>query len=368
MLRIFYLIIITLLLTGWKHGSGSAPPPPPPPPPGGNPITLNFSGQSYSGCASLAACINVSRASNETCTNLSGVITYVTPNTGCINDAGLAIWPAATNVLLDSGNQVSGNWGGFASGSGSKTINSQSAGSAPDGVGTASQVTIQRTNGAFGDAAFLGQNVTATGTWTGSCYINASGANVGKEISIGLFNGDGTQGGYANYILTSTWTLVSFTAKTNTSATFQFDIGYMGQSNNPQSGTTVFSIWGCQVEASNSAIGNIPTPYIPTTSIAVTRSADVVTLVGTAASTVNAAAASIVVGTTAGTTSGTTKTLIDSNGTALLQATSSNTLTNTVGSITTTSTANWIGSNAAGGTSWSAAAGVSIVLNNQMRI
>jgi aryl-phospho-beta-D-glucosidase BglC (GH1 family) len=95
------------------------------------------------------------------------------------------------------------------------------------------------------------------------------------------------------------------------------------------------------------------TSPIRTTNAAATRQADVVTLTGAAQTALNAASATAAVVTQGGMTSGVSSRILDSNGTALLGFTSSNTLSDVITSpLTTANTANWISGKDSSAIAW----------------
>lgn len=231
-------------------------------------LSANYagSGACYNGSPKPFTAIpgySFTRASQETCTDLSGLITYAANNVPCVNSAGYAAWQAATNLEIRSQGAFSTNWPATSS------TATDTQGVAPDGTSTASL---------FADAVatashfLLGPNISfANATaYTASLYAKANTAHYVQVI----FNGTTfAAASYANVDLTTCTVTISAgvtasatplgstgwcriaISETSTSAASQFGMAIAasnasGAGQNPSylgTGASVY-IWGAQVE------------------------------------------------------------------------------------------------------------------------
>ncbi len=336
-------------------------------------VDLNFASNTATGCSDLTtSCLTVTRTTAETCTDASGTITYQTSGNACITTAGLAVWPASTNLqthsALDSGWTLS---------NATAAINV----TPPDGnANTGTTLTDNNTSGSHNDS---GPTITVVnGTlYISSCYfhdgtssglgfaqiamanaINSanSGANInlttGAVANIASATGIATNAGNGWWRLAVRWAAtanasgaVSVVMVTSNAAT-RF-LSYVGTNSTIQ-------VWGCQTEAQS----NFVTPYIPTTTATVTRNADNIAVASASLleTTLNAATGTVVANVQQVNThfgSEVASTVIDSNGTIFLGKTSTNTLTTAVGaSLSTATTATWTNATDAG-LAWDASGG-----------
>jgi hypothetical protein len=299
---------------------------------------LNFASQSYSGCASLTACITTTRASPETCTDSAGALTYVTNNVACVTDLGLAAYQGATNLLIRSNDISDGNYGTYTTGGGTiaKTANSSVA---PDGTTTATLVTLNVTAG----EAIAAQGFSTTAAdYTGSCYIKAFAGDAGKRITLYMVDA-----GFADYA----WTVVTLpttwarfrTARTGANT---LGFGFLGAAGGTfQTGQTKFYIWGCQAE-----LGNLltPSPLVRTTAAAATRAPTEHQATGPLAAMLNGSQGSAVF-TTNRSLASAAATLLHANGSLVVGKTAGNTLTSVGGAtLSTANTGTWTAPSAAG--------------------
>lgn len=121
------------------------------------------------------------RASQETCTDASGLITYAANNVPCVNSAGYAAWQAATNLNIWS--QAFDNVAYIKT---DVTITPDVT-VAPDGTGTSDLVT----EGVAGTALLQGASATVTPSTaiTGCVYAKRSAVIQWLRLKVGGANG-----------------------------------------------------------------------------------------------------------------------------------------------------------------------------------
>jgi hypothetical protein len=185
--------------------------------------------------------------------------------------AGLLIEEQRTNNIKSSQAAGDANWNLF--GGASVSLNNVVA---PDGTTTGTTIT-------FGTG--VADQVYQLWTSAELATVTISGwAKSGTGHKFRLKLADAADNLSSDFTTTSTWQRFSFTFTTSTHVSV---VGIFTDSGN-NAGS--FDIWGVQVE-----VGAFPTSYIPTTSAAVTRSADIMQLTGTALTTLQASAASILI-------------------------------------------------------------------------
>ena len=233
------------------------------------------------------------RATTATRVNASGLIESVAsgllrldyPVTGGCPAA--LIEASGTNLVFQSQNITSGTvstfsqWFDSASLQGTSTSvqNNVSGIIAPDGTQSASLVSMTRLNvtGSTGSSTYVSQiqNLAVSGTYTSTIYIRAKDSNqVGKQINVWQWNGSAI----INMILvtlTNDWQRVE-TTKVSTLASGNRELlGFGFRQNQGNDLSAEFYVWGAQGE-----LGSVATTYIPTTSGAVSRAADVISASG----------------------------------------------------------------------------------------
>ena len=255
---------------------------------------------------------------------------------------GLRVEEGRTNVALQSQN-FGTTW---AIGVGVGTVTTSYA-TGPDGVST-SAARLQIASGPANSTA-LSQTVAnaASETNTVSVYVKSNtGSN--QTFSLKL-----TQAGVADHfssdlMATPSWQRFTFSAAFGSGGTGTF-IGFASSSAGAAADLQIF---GYQAEFNTS----FPTSYIPTGASTVSRAADVMQIVGTAATTLGNTKGALVVKTKDGQASH-TATLVSANGVVMLGETSANNLTTAVGTaLTSSNTATWTAPNDSG-LGWSATAG-----------
>ena len=251
-----------------------------------------------------ASLITFTRASSGTYVDSAGVLqTAVTdvprfdhnPTTG--ESLGLLVEEQRTNLLTYSDDFSNAAWTSLAA-----TLSSNVA-TAPDGALTADSYTATAVSGEHRIFRASTATVTASSTITFSVFVKASGitrlrlniydspsrvkeiiANV--NLSTGTINTPTAAGGYtavASLIqaYSNSFYRISITGTVDAATTAVLcDLGLQnsaGTGSWTPAGTEALIVWGAQLEA-----GATPSSYIPTTTAAVTRSADVASITGTA--------------------------------------------------------------------------------------
>lgn len=241
---------------------------------------------------SLPTGVSVSRATTATYTNSSGTITSAATNTArfeydpaTLQLRGLLVEPASTNLSTYSAQINTATWTTYQYfGSGGSTVTSNAA-NAPDGTTTAT--TLNDNNGS--QVCYICQAASIpndNSIYTASVFLK-QGTSASSTLDLWLVGGS-----QPDYSLTVTWSTLSLTQPFGT----PIDYGIQNFGNgwyrlwvsgaNDSSGNTQARIclkatdtvpsskgttyaWGGQLE-----VGSIPTSYIPTTTIAVSRNED----------------------------------------------------------------------------------------------
>jgi hypothetical protein len=297
--------------------------------PSNSSVALNFATQKYwvrgLGLVPFSSVFTFTRASAETVTDASGAVTYVTTDVPAISSAGYgSTWPAATNLLLNTGDLTNASWTTFTNGTGtiSRTANQ---GVAPDGTTTAAKITINRSD--YTSYAQVNQSFTGTAVpYTGSIWIKAfSASDIGKSINVTLYNASSITNEKI-VTLTSAWQRVSYTGTMRAAGGCQLIIGYVNSTGgNTSQGSVSFYAWGGQVE-----IGSAASPYMPAAGSTATRAAPVCTITGLLATILGGSSGSVSIIPATGQRS-TAGTLLDANGTVLLGASVANLATTAIG-------------------------------------
>jgi hypothetical protein len=221
---------------------------------------------------------SVSRNTTATRVNSSGLIESVASGVPRIDWLGqscpaLLVEASGQNLALRSeAFDVSGTWSQNLGGTGLLPAVTANSVISPDGGQTAETIVFNRGAGnTISDRSFLEQSFTipTTGTYTFSVYAKASAAgDVGKQIFIRL-----GVGSLIAITLTANWTRYSRVETSLASGSQGVQIGNRGTITADNSVSV--DLWGAQVE-----VGSVATTYIPTTTAAVTRAADVVSASG----------------------------------------------------------------------------------------
>lgn len=274
---------------------------------GGRPaLILNFIG-----ATSLDSRVTFTRGTTATFTGSNGLIQTAAIdaprfdyNPTTLAPKGLLIEEARTNLTLYSQDFTNALWVSLTGGTGVARVATANAGVSPDGTNNATRLQLDCTDASnSANRSGVRQPIVILNTtaYASSVYVKAYDAgNVGKTLRI-VMEGVAVA---PTVTLTSSWQRVVFTG-TSSSVSGAFVIECRGGSTTQ---TADFLVYGAQVEA-----GAFATSYIPTTTLAVARNADVATMTGTNFSDwYNASQGTFVAQFTPSTISG-TKAVLDAN-------------------------------------------------------
>ncbi len=232
----------------------------------------------------ISALLACTRNSQKWVKNASGLLVNFSANALPYTNAGFVIEPAATNSFLQSQTMATANWA-----SNTNVTVTDNAIVAPDGTTTAELFTDNNTGGAAQTYASRALLVPA-GTNCISVFVKA-GTISRLRINTNAFdaagNGDSyfnlatglattTSANHSNPLIeafTNGWyrCSIAFTTTTDVNGFVRFAMSTSDITTITSNGTQTFYLWQAQCEP-----GTRPTSVIPTTTVAVTRPADIV--------------------------------------------------------------------------------------------
>lgn len=224
----------------------------------GDAASLNLD---FAGTGTLDSRVTFTRASTATYFSSVGVLTSASTNTprfdynpSTLAAQGLLIEESRANLMLRSQEIATGPW--FNAGLTSITNNTTDV-VAPDGLNTATKIV------ATGSGSAVGQGATLTAAvHTGSIWLRTLSGTATLNLIVYLAASPFTNIGTTSVTVTSSWQRFTVVTSAATAASYNLQL-------NTISANTIYA-WGAQLEA-----GAFPTSYIPTTTTALTRAADV---------------------------------------------------------------------------------------------
>jgi hypothetical protein len=198
----------------------------------------------------------------------AGVVEVFAANAPQRTDRGLALEPAAINLLLRSREFDNATWVKAAAGTGVVPVVTANDAIAPDGTLTADKVVMSLAGGTgSGNRSVLQQSVaglTATASYNNSYYVKGV---AGEQIVYRSVNNNA----YSGHTFTGGWDRIDRT-ETAASVSSTLELGLRGGQAFPASNAVTFHIWEGQL-----VLGTVASSPITTTSTVATRSLPVFT-------------------------------------------------------------------------------------------
>ena len=206
--------------------------------------------------------LTVTRASSKTRVNSSSLVETITANVPALDYSlsscpALALDPAATNLLLQS-QDFTTTWSAL--GGASVTANTTVS---PNGGTDADTITY---TSSASSRVIQAVTMTVSTSYTISLWVKTASGT--KDFRFGYFNGSSTAFS-SDFTANTTWQRVDYTFTTDLIHTSEAVI--IQNVTGSQAGDLI--VWGAQLE-----LGSYATGYIPTTTLAVARSADALSL------------------------------------------------------------------------------------------
>ena len=248
------------------------------------------SGKLYSQIpTSGAGDFTVTRATTATRVNASGLIDSVASgiprldyfsSDGTVGCPALLVEPSAQNLALRSAELDNAVWTNALWGNWSNATATSSTTIAPDGSTNAEELTFTA-----GTSSRLQRitGIAASTTYTFSMYVMGKEGNnyqngIFLRIATGFNNAlvatSAATGRVDSTVSNTAWTRYSVTFTTPSSGVNEFNVGITVANSGTNPNATMIC-WGAQLET-----GSVATSYIPTTTAAVTRNADVISVSG----------------------------------------------------------------------------------------
>lgn len=366
---------LVLLLCSWTHGA----------PVGfyGAAVDANFATSQYTG-GTLANLVSVSNSTGGYAADTSGNLTSFSANTPRITNQGLLIEGAGSNLLIQTSLATGWTPGGAAlnantivspDGTTNATFLQEDTSTGGHNFGANAAITKPATASQYVWSAYLARSATGSPrdfalTWWNGSFQNQAIVNFNLQTGIAQYNGT-PQGAYINKgclpASRSFW-LCYVAITSDAVANFNLNMALINNSTTPwaSTGSTSYTgdnASGIYIFAPQIETGTFPTSRMICGASPCSRSADVVTVTGAAATALNSAAGTATVFAGGGETFSAAANVLDSNGTPLLGFTSADVLTDGVtSSLSTTATGNRLAANDYMSIAWNGS-GRSLYLN-----
>lgn len=260
-------------------------------------INFNFATQTYQGGVTPQAVMPVVRSTTGYAKTAAGTLQSFGPNVLRITTLGLLIESSVTNQVIQSQQFAGTGW------TQSNTVSTDNQVTAPDGTMTAATLADNAANASHFIFNAATPSFTNTNSYIGSCYVRA-GTDTRVQLTFDNTNGVFSGFGYADFDLSTgivsttggtligagieaygaqpdspaLWYRVFLNEAATATATgggmlvVRINSGVASRAPSYVGTGTAIDVWGCQFEQ----IGIRPSSYFPTTTVAATRSSDVI--------------------------------------------------------------------------------------------